>query len=172
MKTYFYYLPNELKIIIQSYLNFEDIDAYCEIIGVCYDKDYWIYMCPNNLYINYPNYYIIEKDMAGAICSIIKGANVNKMDGQGQTSIFYAVISGSILLVKFLQLYGANIHHLDNYNQNPLLLAAFNGHFNIVKYLVEQGADINNKTTLNQSVLDLVDTDKHPKVYQYLKSLY
>jgi len=70
------------------------------------------------------------------------GANVNQMNGDGNTPLTAACRNGNETLVKYLIGLGANV----NIN-GPLACACKNGNEALVKYLMKQGADVNQENS-------------------------
>lgn len=71
------------------------------------------------------------------------GAEVNAINTQGATPLFFAIINKKPEAVKTLIDYGANVNELSLYNENPLLLAINVRDPHITEILIRNGADVN-----------------------------
>ena len=93
-------------------------------------------------------------DLNAAQLEIRKGANVNAIDSNARTPIYYAIRSKKFELVKYLvNSCGAKVDMADYRNITPLHIAAEVGSKSIVSFLVEKGAKINAKVaSLDYSV--------------------
>ena len=83
---------------------------------------------------------------------ISRGANINRLNGNGETAIILAAWRGQLEAVKWLVERGARINAPPR-QWSPLHYAVFAGHREVVDYLMEQGADINALSTNGSSVL-------------------
>ena len=83
---------------------------------------------------------------------ISRGANINRMNGNGETAIILAAWRGQLEAVKWLVERGARINAPAR-QWSPLHYAVFAGHREVADYLMEQGADINALSTNGSSVL-------------------
>ena len=83
---------------------------------------------------------------------ISRGANINRLNGNGETAIILAAWRGQLEAVKWLVARGARINAPPR-QWSPLHYAVFAGHREVVDYLMEQGADINALSTNGSSVL-------------------
>jgi len=68
-------------------------------------------------------------------------ADINSLDGHGQTALMNAAYRGDTELVRLLVEKGANLNHTAKYNLSALMLAVINEHLDIVRVLVTAGAD-------------------------------
>ena len=73
---------------------------------------------------------------------IENGADINKSNNDGWTSLYLAVNKRHLEVIKLLIENGADINKSNNNGWTPLNIAANNGHLEIVKLLIENGADI------------------------------
>lgn len=90
------------------------------------------------------------------ITSLLKnGHDVDVMDGNRRTPLWWATKKGHEAIVRLLLKKGADIEARDNYyDKTPLHLAIGNGHEAMVRLLVEKGADIEGKDhNLNKTPL-------------------
>ena len=83
---------------------------------------------------------------------ISRGANINRMNGNGETAIILAAWRGQLEAVKWLVERGARINAPAR-QWSPLHYAVFAGHREVADYLMDQGADINALSTNGSSVL-------------------
>ncbi len=83
---------------------------------------------------------------------ISRGADINRMNGNGETAIILAAWRGHLEAVKWLVERGARIN-APRRQWTPLHYAVFAGHREVADYLMEQGADINAQSTNGSSVL-------------------
>jgi len=83
---------------------------------------------------------------------ISRGADINRMNGNGETAIILAAWRGHLEAVKWLVERGARINAPPR-QWTPLHYAVFSGHRQVADYLMEQGADINALSTNGSSVL-------------------
>lgn len=83
---------------------------------------------------------------------ISRGADINRMNGNGETAIILAAWRGHLEAVKWLVERGARINASPR-QWTPLHYAVFAGHRQVADYLMEQGADINALSTNGSSVL-------------------
>ena len=71
------------------------------------------------------------------------GADVNKADKDGKTSLLHASSRGRTEVVKLLLKNGADVNKADKDGKTPLQGASEKGHAEVVKLLLENGADVN-----------------------------
>eukprot|EP00698_Gefionella_okellyi_P007985 TRINITY_DN1958_c0_g1_i2.p1 TRINITY_DN1958_c0_g1~~TRINITY_DN1958_c0_g1_i2.p1 ORF type:complete len:1031 (-),score=142.60 TRINITY_DN1958_c0_g1_i2:1170-4262(-) len=67
------------------------------------------------------------------------------VDRLGRTVLHWAIVSGSLDLVKYLVDGSANIHKQDKLLWNPAIVASQNGHNPVLKYLIDKGVNINSR---------------------------
>jgi len=70
------------------------------------------------------------------------GADINKLDGYGNSLLFSAIKNNNIKLIKFLLKKNANINFQNKYT-TPLMLAIKMKNIELVKILLKNGANIN-----------------------------
>jgi hypothetical protein len=83
---------------------------------------------------------------------ISRGADINRMNGNGETAIAHAAWRGHLHAVQWLLERGARIN-APRRQWSALHYAAFAGNDAVADYLIEQGADINAQSTNGSSVL-------------------
>ena len=83
---------------------------------------------------------------------IARGADINKVNANGESPIVLAAWRGNLPAVKWLLERGARINAPDG-QWSALHYAVFAGHGEVVNYLMEQGANIDARTTNGSSVL-------------------
>lgn len=71
---------------------------------------------------------------------INNGADINKIDEDGNNEIHLALFKGNLELVRLLTESGVNVNHKNKFNKTPLYYAATHGFENIYNYLVKNGA--------------------------------
>src|SRR5258706_306485 len=74
---------------------------------------------------------------------IENGADVNKANNVGNTSLYIAAQFGYLEVVKLLIENGADMNQA---NRNALYRAVYKGHLEVIKLLIENGADVNKAT--------------------------
>lgn len=77
----------------------------------------------------------------GALLHLKKGANINRKDKSGQTSLHIAAMSGSEAMIKFLLEHGANPNEVDKNGNTPLHLAAKEGRSKSTEILLDHVHD-------------------------------
>ena len=83
---------------------------------------------------------------------ISRGADINRMNGNGETALILAAWRGQLEAVRWLIDRGARIN-APPLHWSALHYAVFAGHRDVVDYLLAQGADINARSTNGSSVL-------------------
>ncbi len=83
---------------------------------------------------------------------VSRGADINRMNGNGETAIILAAWRGHLEAVKWLVERGARINAAPR-QWTPLHYAVFTGQREVADYLMAQGADINAQSTNGSSVL-------------------
>ena len=83
---------------------------------------------------------------------ISRGADINKLNANGESAIVFAAWRGNLEAVKWLLERGARINAAER-QWSALHYAVFAGHAEVADYLMSQGADINAKSTNGSSVL-------------------
>jgi hypothetical protein len=81
-----------------------------------------------------------------------RGADINRMNDNGESAIVLAAWRGNLNVVKWLVDRGARIN-APNRKWSALHYAVFSGHAEAVDYLIEQGADIQAQSTNGSTVL-------------------
>lgn len=70
------------------------------------------------------------------------GADINALDGYGQTALMNAAHKGHTEIVRLLAKRGANLNHTAKFGLSALMLAVIADHPEVVRVLVDVGADI------------------------------
>ncbi|MBP9899979.1 MAG: ankyrin repeat domain-containing protein [Verrucomicrobiota bacterium] len=70
------------------------------------------------------------------------GADINALDGHGQTALMNAAHKGHAEVVRLLSKRGANLDHTAKFGLSALMLAVIADHPEVVRVLVDAGADI------------------------------
>ncbi len=70
------------------------------------------------------------------------GADINALDGHGQTALMNAAHKGQTEIVRLLAKRGANLNHTAKFGLTALMLAVIADHPEVVRVLVDAGADI------------------------------
>lgn len=101
--------------------------------------------------------------MAGSLsdlrAAIANGSDVNAIDREGRSALFYAVQDGNVSVVDELLKNGANVNIKDSALETPLHFAARSYQFDAAKLLLDNGAivdaqDANGNTPLSRAVYD------------------
>ena len=69
-------------------------------------------------------------------------ADLNNIDNNGRSPLYYASMNGHIEVVKFLVECGANIHQITNSDETIVYKAHSYGHQDVVEFLLEKGAKL------------------------------
>ena len=91
---------------------------------------------------------------------VSRGADINKLNANGESAIALAAWRGQLEAVKWLLERGARINAAAR-QWSALHYAVFAGHAEVANYLIEQGADINAQTTNGSSVLMMAVYEGH-----------
>ena len=94
--------------------------------------------------------------------------NVNDIDRDGKSLMFYAVKSNQIDLIKFLFEKKCNINIEDNKGQNCLFPAIQKGNLEIIKFLIENGISINKVDNSKNTPLTIAIKCNDMKIIEYL----
>ena len=97
-----------------------------------------------------------------------RGANINALDGFGDTALLAATRSGKVTMVVILLSKGADFHVKDTSGYTPLLWAVLNNHKSIVTLLLEKGASIDDKDALGNTPLLLAAELWHHEIVELL----
>jgi len=89
-----------------------------------------------------------------------RGADINKLNANGESAIALAAWRGNLEAVKWLLERGAQIN-APKKKWSALHYAVFAGHTEVADFLIEQGADINAQSTNNSSVLMMAVYEGH-----------
>ncbi|XP_066924924.1 ankyrin repeat domain-containing protein 27-like isoform X1 [Clytia hemisphaerica] len=82
-----------------------------------------------------------------------KGLNVDSLDMEGNTPLFYASNNGQAGTAVILLKYEANVNHKSNHGFTALMHAAWKGHVDLVSLLIAHGADVKIVTAKNYTAL-------------------
>ncbi len=72
-----------------------------------------------------------------------RGADVNSVEGNGQTGIALCASRGDLEIIDYLISQGGDVNKVDKFDLSPLHWAARSGHLDIVKLLTQNGANVN-----------------------------
>ncbi|PKL90950.1 MAG: hypothetical protein CVV21_10425 [Candidatus Goldiibacteriota bacterium HGW-Goldbacteria-1] len=94
--------------------------------------------------------YATSKGQVKIVNAILKAlvaykGDINVLDKDGRSALYYAVADGNADIVKSLIANGAEVNIVDKEGITPLLYAAFKKHKNVFPLLIEAGADLNAK---------------------------
>lgn len=98
---------------------------------------------------------------------ISRGADINKLNANGETAIALAAWRGNLEAVKWLLERGARIN-APKRQWSALHYAVFAGHAEVADYLIEQGADIDAQSTNGSSVLMMAVYEGHQQLARKL----
>ena len=98
---------------------------------------------------------------------ISRGADINKLNANGESAIALAAWRGNLEAVKWLLERGARIN-APKRQWSALHYAVFAGHAEVADYLIEQGADINAQSTNGSSVLMMAVYEGHQQLARKL----
>ena len=108
---------------------------------------------------------VIHNDSVAFEKLLTKGADVNELDYNNLSALFYACQNGQYEMAKSLIQNGANIEIKDRFGKTPLSMAVFWYNVNnsvsdgkLIKLLIDAGADINAKNIAGVSPLSLART--------------
>jgi len=99
---------------------------------------------------------------------IAHGAEIDHLDNDGKSPLFYAAGNGHIKVVELLINHGAKVDQLDNDGTSPLFYAAGNGHIKVVELLIGHGAKVDQLDNDGTSPLLYAAGDGHIKVVELL----
>ncbi|HEX23099.1 MAG TPA: ankyrin repeat domain-containing protein [Chromatiales bacterium] len=80
-------------------------------------------------------------DCERVLALLTESADIDSLDGHGQTALINAVYRGDIDLVQLLVEHGAGLNHSAKYHLTALMLAVVNRKTEIVRILMETGAN-------------------------------
>ena len=98
---------------------------------------------------------------------ISRGADINKLNANGESAIALAAWRGNLEAVKWLLDRGARIN-APKRQWSALHYAVFAGHAEVADYLIEQGADIDAQSTNGSSVLMMAVYEGHQQLARKL----
>lgn len=98
---------------------------------------------------------------------ISRGADINKLNTNGESAIALAAWKGNLEAVKWLLERGARIN-APKRQWSALHYAVFAGHAEVADYLIEQGADIDAQSTNGSSVLMMAVYEGHQQLARKL----
>jgi hypothetical protein len=96
-----------------------------------------------------------------------RGADINKLNANGESAIALAAWRGNLEAVKWLLERGAKINAPQR-KWSALHYAVFAGHDEVADFLIAQGADINAQSTNGSSVLMMAAYEGHPAMARKL----
>ncbi|MBL6936013.1 MAG: ankyrin repeat domain-containing protein [Alphaproteobacteria bacterium] len=83
-----------------------------------------------------------EGDMERVESFLERGFDVNAVDGDGLTPLFYAAKNGDVDMAEILLKYRASIKFKDRFGNTALVWACERGHTGVAEILIEAGSDI------------------------------
>lgn len=95
------------------------------------------------------------------------GADINKLNANGESALILAAWRGNLAVVKWLIERGARINGPDR-QWSPLHYAVFSGHAEVVDHLIENGANIDARSTNGSSVLMMAIYEGQEKIARQL----
>lgn len=110
----------------------------------------------------------MQGDLKKAQSLLLRGANVNHADQNGDTALIKAALQGDVKIMQLLLDAGANVNHADNLGQTALMKAAGKGDGKVIKVLLAAGADVNQNNFFGQTALSKAVEGGHGKVVQLL----
>lgn len=84
-----------------------------------------------------------------------KGVNIDTVDPEGATALYWSACKGDVRLTKFLIEKGANVNHKVNWEATPLHAAVDRGHTDCVECLLTRGAAVNAQNANQDTPLHL-----------------
>ncbi len=112
---------------------------------------------------------VITGDIKSVQVLLKEGANVNFIEGRGDTALLIAVNFGYENMVKFLVANGANVNFVkDITGDTALHFAANKGYQKIVEFLVDNGANVNFKVKDGDTALFLALDSGHDNIVEFL----
>ena len=96
------------------------------------------------------------------------GADVNKADNNGETSLWMASKEGNLEVVRLLLDAGANVDKADNKGMTPLYVASYMGHLEVVRLLLDAGADKDKADNNGMTPLYIASYKGHLEVVRLL----
>ena len=110
----------------------------------------------------------MKGDLKKAQSLLLRGANVNHADQNGDTALIKAALQGDVKIMQLLLDVRANVNHADNLGQTALMKAAGKGDGKVIKVLLAAGADVNQNNFFGQTALSKAVEGGHGKVVQLL----
>ena len=98
------------------------------------------------------------------------GANVDRVDGDGETALHIAAMFGHPDICRLLLDWGAKVDTPDKGKFTPLHNAAWFGNLSVVKLLVERGADVRLKNVDGKTASDLALSREYKEIADWLDS--
>jgi ankyrin repeat protein len=102
-----------------------------------------------------------------ALLNVIRPIDINAVNGDGQTALMIASMSGKLGLVNWLLTSGAEIDALNRVNKSALYYSISSGHVDVVAALLENGAQIDKAHTSNKGHL-LLMAESNPQIVRHL----
>ena len=90
---------------------------------------------------------------------VSRGANINVIDKNNQTPIFYSINNGNLVAVKLFLPKVKNINLQNGKGDTCLTLAAYSGFVSIVKVLLAQGAEKKIKAKYGDNTIINIHTE-------------
>ena len=106
-----------------------------------------------------------KRDAFAVRCLLLRGADVNAKNKQGQTPLHRARRAD---VAKLLIARRADVHAKDFRGMTPLHWAAFYGHTEVARLLIDRGADVNAKNKYGKTPLHGAAENGHTEVARLL----
>ena len=106
---------------------------------------------------------------------LASGADIDALDGYGQTGLMLAAREGCTTLVEWLVGHGAALDHTAKYGLSALMLAVIGGHTDAVRIMTAAGADLCLRGTgapglTAKTALDLAIAQGDPDMVEILRT--
>lgn len=112
----------------------------------------------------------VKKGLHAKVVNLINnGADVNAMDGDQQSLLYFACLKNHVEIAKLLIEKGAIIEAVTKKGYTPLKIACYKGNIGIVQLLLKNGADIGPLINTPSTPIFLALQQNHGKIVQLLR---